>query len=74
VRAREQTAPKAVSITLDGGETCTAGLSLVRLKRRKMPKIRVVTIGGDIIRPFETTADRVDYRVPASGRLLVSWD
>lgn len=74
VRAREQTAPKAVSITLDGGETCTAGLSLVRLKRRKMPKIRVVTIGGDIIRPFETTADRVDYRVPASGRLLVSWE
>ncbi len=74
VRAMERTGDRALTITLDGGETCSAGLSLVRLKRRKLGKITVTTTGGDLIRPQETSADRIDYRVPASGRLVVSWE
>ena len=74
VRASERTADTALTITLDGGETCTAGLSLVRAKRRKLPKPRIVTVGGDVLRPHATSADRIDYRVPANGRLVVSWD
>ena len=34
----------------------------------------VATAGGDAIRPHRETADRVDYRVPANGRLVLGWD
>jgi hypothetical protein len=34
----------------------------------------VVTVGGDVIRPKSVTADRIDYVVPANGRLVLSWD
>lgn len=74
LRASERTADKALTITLDGGETCTAGLSLVRMKRRRLPKPRIVTVGGDVLRPLAVSADRIDYRVPANGRLVLSWE
>jgi hypothetical protein len=73
-RAKERTGERALTLTLDGGENCTAGLSLVRLKRRKMPKLRVTTAGGDVLRPHRSSADRIDYRVPASGRIVLSWE
>lgn len=74
IRARERTADHAMTISFDGGDTCLAALSLVRVKRRKLPKTRVVTVGGDVIRPKSVTADRIDYVVPANGRLVLSWD
>ena len=49
-------------------------MSLVRLPRRKLPKAQLATAGGDTIRPFAETADRIDFRVPASGRLILAWD
>ena len=73
VRALERTGDRAITITLDGGETCTAGLSLVRRKRRKLGKVRLTTVGGDALRPIATSADRIDFRVPANGRLLLNW-
>src|SRR5205085_7899224 len=36
VRAMERTGDHALSITLDGGETCTARIRLVRRKRHKL--------------------------------------
>jgi hypothetical protein len=57
----------ALTPTLDGGETSTAGLSLVRLKRRKMPKARATTASGDALRPHARSDDRIDYRIPANG-------
>lgn len=74
VRAMERTGDRALAVTLDGGETCVAGLSLVRLKRRKLGKTRVVTIGGDVLRPHQSSDDRVDYHVPANGRFILTWD
>jgi hypothetical protein len=74
IRARERTADRAMSISLDGGETCAAALSLIRMKRRKLPRTRVTTAGGDVIRPKAVTADRIDYVVPAHGRLVLTWD
>jgi len=73
VRARERTGDNALTLTLDGGETCTAGFSLVRRKRRKLPSVRLVTVGGDALRPHSSSADRIDYRVPANGRLILTW-
>ncbi|MBW8785549.1 MAG: hypothetical protein JF593_13080 [Novosphingobium sp.] len=74
VRACEQIGEHGLTITINGGETCTADLSLVRLKRRKLPKITVATTAGAIIRPYRTSADRIDYRVPAVGRLVFTWE
>lgn len=74
VRAMERTGDRSLTITLDGGETCTAGLSVVRLKRRKLTKTTVTTVDGDVVRPRETAPDRVDYRVPANGRLVLTWE
>jgi len=74
IMARERTGDRALSLSLDGGETCTAGLSLVRLPRRKLPKCRLMTAGGDALRPHASSADRIDFRVPANGRLILDWD
>jgi hypothetical protein len=74
IRAMERTGERTLTITLDGGETCTAGLSLVRLKRRTLGKSTIATLGGDVLRPQHSSADRTDYRVPASGRILLSWE
>jgi hypothetical protein len=74
VRTIERTGDRAVTIALDGGETCTANLRLVRLKRRAMPKNKVVTAGGDVLRPKAKSDDRIDYHVPANGRLVLTWE
>jgi hypothetical protein len=74
VRAMERTGERSLTITLDGGETCSAGLSLVRLKRRRLTRTKVATVGGDALRPHHEHPDRIDYRVPANGRIIVNWD
>jgi len=74
IMATERTGDRALSLSLDGGETCTAGLSLVRLPRRKLTKSRLATAGGDALRPHAETAARLDFRVPANGRLILSWE
>ncbi|WP_235911385.1 hypothetical protein [Croceibacterium soli] len=74
VRTQERTGERALSVRLDGGENCTANVSLVRLKRKKLPKIRVATAGGDAIRPRLTTDDRIDFHVPAHGRFVLTWE
>jgi hypothetical protein len=74
VRSIERIGDRAITLTLDGGETCTAALNLVRIKRRKLTKARVTTAHGDVLRPRTSTANRVDYRVPASGRIELSWE
>ena len=74
VRAIERTDDRTVTLTLDGGETCSARLSFVRQKRRKLTGTRVATADGDMLRPQQVSDDRIDYRVPANGRLLLNWE
>jgi hypothetical protein len=74
IRAWERTGDRALSIVLDGGETCVANLSLVRLKRRTLTKSAIVTPGGDTIRPYRTSDDRIDFHVPAYGRVILTWE
>jgi hypothetical protein len=74
IMAHERTGERALSINLDGGETCIASISVVRTGRRKIPTVTVKTIGGDVIRPHASSAARMDFRVPADGRLVLSWD
>lgn len=74
VRTMERTGDRALTLLVDGGETCTASLSLVRLKRRKLTSTRVATTGGDMLRPKAATADRIDYHIPANGRIILTWE
>jgi hypothetical protein len=74
VRAHERTGERAVSIQLDGGETCIANVRLVRLPRRKLGKATVMTAGGDRVRPKCVTDDRIDFEVPAGGRFILMWE
>lgn len=73
IRASERTGERALSVQLDGGETCTADLSLVRLKRRKLPSLTLVTAAGETLQPHARHRDRIDFRVPANGRLILTW-
>lgn len=74
VRAVERTGDRVLTLQLDAGETATANVRLVRRKRRKLPKSSLTTAGGDAIRPGRTADDRIDYVVPANGRLILSWE
>ncbi|WP_076744582.1 hypothetical protein [Sphingomonas jeddahensis] len=74
VRSVERTGDRALTITLDGGETCVANLRFVRLKRRKLTKTTVMTAGGDTLRAHAVSEDRIDYHVPADGRLVITWE
>lgn len=74
VRALERMGPARLSLRLDGGENCTARFSLVRKRRRTLPAVRVAAADGDAIRPDCKSDDRLDFIVPASGSLVVSWD
>ncbi len=73
IMSSERTGEQALSLKLDGGETCIAALSLTRLPRRSLPKFRLMTAGGDILRPRTRMKDRVEYRLPANGRVILSW-
>ena len=74
VRSMERTGDRALTLTLDGGETCTAGLSVVRLKRRKLTQMRLTTTAGDVLRPRERCDDRIDFNIPANGRIVLTWE
>jgi hypothetical protein len=74
IRAHERTGERALTLLLDGGDTSTGTLALVRLPRRKLTKAKLVTAGGDTIRPYLTTKDCAQFHVPANGRLILTWE
>ena len=70
---QERTAANGLTFELNGGDACTASLSLVRLPRRTLPSFSVGTATGDRLRPIRSEPDRIDYRIPANGRILLRW-
>ena len=73
IRSSERVGDKVLSIQLDGGETCCAAISLLRLGRKALPPFKVTTAGGDTLCPRSIEPKRVDYVVPASGRIVINW-
>ena len=73
LRASERTGDRTLTVALDGGELSFADFSLVRRKRRTLPDATLVTAAGEAIEPCARSSDRIDYRVPANGRLVLSW-
>lgn len=74
LRAVERIGDRALSIQLDGGETRTANLRLVRLPRRTLPDSKLVGADGEPIDADAIHPDRIDYRVPANGRMILTWE
>ena len=74
VRATERPGPFSICIHLDGGETCRALLSVIRLGRRKLITPKVTTMEGDGLRATHADDDRIDFDVPANGRVVLSWE
>jgi hypothetical protein len=74
IRASERTGDRTLSVQLEGGETSIARLSIVRSGRSALPSTHVATIDGDRIRPCGTASERIDFIVPAAGRLILSWE
>jgi len=72
--ASERNSNRSFSFRLDGGDGCTASISLVRLGRRQWPAFAVHTAEGDFVRPRYKGKDRIDYKVPANGRITITWD
>jgi hypothetical protein len=70
----ERTGDRALTLVLDGGETCTADVGIVRLKRHKLGKVTLTAAHGDVLRPYETSPDRIAYHVPASGSVMLTWE
>lgn len=74
IMTAEQTGDRAVSVGLDGGETCTAMLCLVRCGHSRLPECVMTDARGKPIPPWRHTDDRIDYLVPAKGRVVLCWD
>lgn len=74
VRTIETIGDRAFSVMLNGSETSRAGLSIVRRKRHRLPEVRIATATGDEIEPVAHGKDRIDYSVPAEGRIILKWD
>jgi hypothetical protein len=73
VMTMERNAATSISFRLDGGDGCLASVSLIRTGRRKLPRFVVETATGDRVRAHHTSADRIDFHVPASGGITVRW-
>ena len=69
----ERNHSRSVSFRVDGGDGREAGLSLVRLKGRRLPQLKVSTANGEHVRVHHRSKDRLDYRIPANGRVTVIW-
>lgn len=74
IMASERTGEASVSISLSGGENCLAHLSVIRKGKARLPVIRLVTAGGDVVRPYKSEGGQKDYRVLADTRVILSWD
>jgi hypothetical protein len=71
--ASERPAERGLSFQLGGGEGMEALLCLIRTGRAKLPDFTVTTLDGEVLRPSRTTPDRIEYRVPADGRIGLRW-
>lgn len=64
---------RTLTMQLAGGEGRTARLILLRDGRRALPKPTLRTADGNAITADATGSDRIAFRVPADGRVAISW-
>ena len=70
--ASERTTATSVRLQLNGGENCDARLSVVPLGKGGLPAIKVVA-GGDSVLPRRGADGRLDFNVPATAQVFLTW-
>ena len=70
--ASERTTATSLRLHLNGGEDCAARLSIIPLRKGALPPIKVIA-GGDAIVPRDGDDGRLDYHVPATSQVFVTW-
>lgn len=73
VRAHERIDSNRLSIQLDGGENCYARLSILAPRGSKRPRTKVDCANDQMVETIRRSKDREDYRIPAQGRIILSW-
>jgi hypothetical protein len=73
IQASERTGERAISISLQGGEDCTAHISLIRTGKEQLPEAKLKLASSDEIEPCLRSDDRIDYQLPAISRVILSW-
>ncbi len=71
--ASERPTEGSLSFQLTGGEDCEAALCVLRTGRARLPKFTVTSMAGDRVRPHRSQPDRIEFRVPAHGRVTLQW-
>lgn len=69
----ERTGERALTFGVEGGHAREAAFVLVRLPRRKMPRVTLRTFDGEVLKPRNRGADRVEYVIPANGEVSLHW-
>jgi hypothetical protein len=70
--ASERTTATSLRLQLNGGEDCDARLSVIPLEKTDLPAIKVM-VGGDAIVPRKGDDGRLDFIIPATAQLFVTW-
>ncbi len=71
--AVDRPSERTLSFQLGGGENCTAQLRILPQGRRKLPKVAVLSAAGDRVRAYHDADDGTAFRIPAQGRVSLSW-
>lgn len=74
LRSVERTGERAMTLALHGGEGCYANVRLLRRKGMKLPTVRLLSEGAEEVLPTGGHTDRIDFEVPANGRLILAWE
>ncbi|MFL6739384.1 MAG: hypothetical protein ACJ8FJ_09410, partial [Sphingomicrobium sp.] len=69
----ERPTERQINFQVDGAETRTAKLMLLRTGRTKLPRINLTNASGEQIRPASRKADRIEYLVPATEEYALRW-
>lgn len=73
ITASERLSQRSITFQLAGGDACQAHVSLVRTGRKAIGQVRLSTPDGDRVRGADREKGRVEFKVPANGRLILSW-
>ncbi len=73
IRTAERSGTTALSIQIDGGETCWAKLCVLPLESGGLPPIELRTADGEAIRAGLTEDGRIEFLIPANGRVILGW-
>jgi len=73
IMASDRTSDRAISLQLAGDPASAARLSLIRTGTEELPEPKVRSAGGQACRRLARAADRIDFEVPASGLIHLSW-